>query len=737
MLNFIRKLFKALNSSGKPWQLTGAVVLAMFAGFLPGDSLILIDLLFLALILNVNFGLFLLFSVIFGGIGYLFDPLFESIGYSILTHESLNGFFTTLYNSAFFRWSSFNYTLVTGSLLVSTILAVPMYFILNRFVGLYRVQLGQRLNEWKLTRWMKLFNEEAASSSLFRWWGVGVFGALAAVIALFMLFLFDPLARIGLEKSLSYTLQSEVSIDDFSSSIGDLEVKMSGIEIADKDKLTHNLLEVGSIEFDLAFAALMEKKLMVERLDINALAFGKLRKRPAEPYGKTDTPQQGQEEEGTKGEQKVDPGTPFTLPNVDDILAKESLKSIEEAQKLRADIKQVEEKWAKVSKELKSSNEVDEIKADASALQKSLKGADVKTILSAKQDIDALKAKIEKVKTKYSSLQQEFNADQKRLNKRIRDLKKLPQEDIQRLKQKYSLNASGGANVIGMLIGDEVGRTIKKALYYYERLKPYMDDSSSSNAKELKPPRGQGRWISYANLSDIPEVVIKDAKANILLEDDVLDVKMKDFSSNQKLYKKAMVLTADAKGNRYEHIAAELVDDRRSETAKVHFHAKATGVKSSDLQVQTLMMKDVLSDATIQGEVVDSMIEATTRVQVKKAKLQMPTQQLVNDLLEGITSFNVNIDIDGELEKPSIAVKTDLDRQLSKGVGKMASKAGQKFEAELSAAVTKKIGSSTEGMSADLGDAGSLLKSQQNLLEGIDLDFTSSSSNPIKGLMSF
>jgi uncharacterized protein (TIGR03546 family) len=163
MFNFIRKLFKALNSSGKSWQLSAAIVLAMFAGFLPTNTLILFDILFIALVLNVNFGLFLLFSVIFSGVGYLFDPVFESIGYAVLTSESLNGFFTSLYNSAIFRWTSFNYTLVTGSLIVSSVLALPMLLILNRLIGIYRVQIGAKLNEWKLTRWMKLFNEEAKS----------------------------------------------------------------------------------------------------------------------------------------------------------------------------------------------------------------------------------------------------------------------------------------------------------------------------------------------------------------------------------------------------------------------------------------------------------------------------------------------------------------------------------------------------------------------------------------------
>ncbi len=733
MFNFIRKLFKALNSSGKPWQLTGAIVLAMFAGFLPSSSLIVLDLLFLALILNVNFSLFLLFSVVFGGIGYLFDPLFESIGYSVLTHESLNAFFTTLYNSALFRWSSFNYTLVTGSLIVSAVLAIPMYLVLNRFVRLYRVQLGQRLNEWKLTRWMKLYNEEASSSSIFRWWGVGVFGGLTALIVLFMVFLFDPLARISLEKSLSYTLQSEVSIDDFSSSLSDLKVEISGVQVADKDQLTHNLVQIGSIGFDLAFAALVEKKVMIEDLQVDALAFGVLRQSPAEPYG-TKAVEKQEESKAQSDKKESAAATPFTLPNVDDILAKESLKSVEEAQALRKDIKATQAKWEKVSAELKSSKEVDEIKADALALQTSLKGADVQKILSAKQDIDNLKAKIAKLKTKYADLQKEFTADQKALNRRIGSLKNLPAEDIKRLKEKYSLSASGGANLIGTLLNHQVGAYMKKGLYYYEMLKPYLDDGSSHEAKEVTPSRGEGRWIKYANLSNVPEFVIKNADINVIFEEDILKVNMRDFSSNQKLYQKPMVIKADAKGKAYEHIVANIIDDRRDDKAKTSFDMKAKGAKSAGMTVQTLEMKELLTDAVLNGEIVDRRIKAQSHVQVKKASLQMPSQRLVNDLLEGITQFNIDIKINGAVEEPSISVKSDLDRQLSKGLSSMASKAAKTFEKDLTSGVMNKFGNSNEGISADLGDVSSLLNSKQDALNGINLDFKSASSNPLKGL---
>jgi len=737
MFDFIRKLFKALNSSGKSWQLSGAIVLAIFSGFLPTNSLILFDLLFLALVLNLNFGLFLLFTVIFSGVGYLFDPLFESLGYAVLTNEGLKGFFTTLYNSMLFRWSGFNYTLVTGSLIVSAILALPAFFILNKFIALYRVQLGEKLNEWKLTKWMKLFNEEAKSTSVFRWWGVGVFGGLAAAIILFMVLLFDPIVKFTLEKSLSYALQTQVTIKEFSTSLSKLSVEVSGIEVADKDKLSHNLVQAEKIAFDLGFTALLEKKVMIDLLDVRALAFDIKRGRPAEAYeSRLDKPDEVHKDVEKKDSSTQEISTTFALPDVDDILAKEELTSVKEAQRLRSDISATQEKWKKISAELKAANEIDTIKSDAKKLESSLKGADIQKIASAAKDIDALKMKISSLKNKYGTLQKEFDADQRRLRSQITQLKDLPSKDISRLKKKYSLDATGGANLISILVDKEVGTYMKTALKYYAMIQPYINEDDEVVAEEAKPPRGEGRWIRYANHSKVPELLIKEAKINIKLKHDEVNVMIKDLCSNQKLYGKAMILHADAKGTEYKDILADIIDDRRQEKEKIDFNIRLSGFQKDTYTMEVVEMRDILVDGRLKGTVTDGLILAKSDILVQKVQLQIPSRKILDELVSSISKFKVTVGLKGEVKKPAITVVSDLDKQLSSGLKLIASREVKKFEEELGSGVLKKAGASSEGLNAELGDTGDLLSSKQNALSQIKLDFAST-SNPLKGILPF
>ncbi|MBT8357215.1 MAG: TIGR03546 family protein, partial [Deltaproteobacteria bacterium] len=86
-MQFILKLFRALNSAQTPWQVTLAITLGMVVGLTPLSGIQTVVIFFLAFLLNIHLGLFLASSAFFAGIGYLFDPIFEQIGFALLTSK--------------------------------------------------------------------------------------------------------------------------------------------------------------------------------------------------------------------------------------------------------------------------------------------------------------------------------------------------------------------------------------------------------------------------------------------------------------------------------------------------------------------------------------------------------------------------------------------------------------------------------------------------------------------------
>lgn len=156
MLGPVLKVFKALNSNARPWQLSLGVVFGMIVGLTPLSSLHNLVVVFLAFIINLNIGLMILSFAFFSGVAYLLDPLFHSLGYSVLTAGALNDFWTQFFSCPVFLLGKLNNSIVMGSLLASLALAAPVFFLFNGVVGQYRDKIQGWLNKYPVLGSLKI-----------------------------------------------------------------------------------------------------------------------------------------------------------------------------------------------------------------------------------------------------------------------------------------------------------------------------------------------------------------------------------------------------------------------------------------------------------------------------------------------------------------------------------------------------------------------------------------------------
>ncbi|HNP61575.1 MAG TPA: TIGR03546 family protein, partial [Nitrospirales bacterium] len=91
---------------------------------------------------------------LFTGMAYLLDPLFHLLGLTVLTAPSLEGFWTSLYQSVWWRLEHFNNSIVMGSLVFSVAMFVPVLLLSNLLIRRYR----QHVLAWvQKTRIMQMF----------------------------------------------------------------------------------------------------------------------------------------------------------------------------------------------------------------------------------------------------------------------------------------------------------------------------------------------------------------------------------------------------------------------------------------------------------------------------------------------------------------------------------------------------------------------------------------------------
>ena len=154
MIELLAKLLGVLNSETEPRQISLGFCFAMIAGLTPLLSLHNLFVLLLVLILRVNLSAFLLGLALFAGVAYLLDPLLHLLGLAVLTAASLEGLWTSLYQSVWWRLEYFNNSIVMGSLVFSVGLFVPVLLISNLLIRRYR----QHVLAWvQKTKIMQMF----------------------------------------------------------------------------------------------------------------------------------------------------------------------------------------------------------------------------------------------------------------------------------------------------------------------------------------------------------------------------------------------------------------------------------------------------------------------------------------------------------------------------------------------------------------------------------------------------
>lgn len=155
MITQILKVLRVLASEDSPMQISLAIALAMVMGLTPLFSLHNLLMLIILLSFRINLAAFLLAWAFFSGLAYLLDPLFHSLGQFILQYPAMQDIWTEMYNSAFWRLTNFNNTIVMGSFVTAMLAFIPMLLILNFLIRRYRSHVLVFLKKSKLVTWMQ------------------------------------------------------------------------------------------------------------------------------------------------------------------------------------------------------------------------------------------------------------------------------------------------------------------------------------------------------------------------------------------------------------------------------------------------------------------------------------------------------------------------------------------------------------------------------------------------------
>ena len=525
-----------------------------------------------------------------------------------------------------------------------------------------------------------------------RWSGLAGFIAVVGIIAALFIFLLPFLIKSGIEFAGTKLAGAKVTVDDADVTLSPLGVRLQGLQVADARAPMMNLLEFDEAVADLELAPLMIGKAISNELSVSNLRFHTER----ETSGALEVDIEETEEDSPSLKEKASEA----LPSVDEILAKETLTTPQAGEALKSsweeNSQRIDQAFDKVPDDNSIASYEEQIQDITSGRLESLED-----FRQRKEKLDRLKKQLKEDRDAVRDARDAVRSAKSEVSARLTELRQAPSEDLAYLKDKYQLSGSGVSNITGLLFGDDAANWAREALYWYEKVKPYLESDESAesdNEEDEKAPRLAGRFVHFPSDDPWPDFMIRTARLTGPFDGGQLVISGKDITHQQTVTGRPTVFTATGEGlQKIGDLDGRLVLNHTVGTATDTLTLAISDWKMAPLNLGVsgarLASSRVQLDAT--AEVVRGELDADLDANVTQANFTGDGQTLfareLNAALQGINNFTVDAGVTGTLKNPDVAFGSDLDRQINSAISKRIRAKQDEFERKLRNRLNEKM----------------------------------------------
>jgi uncharacterized protein (TIGR03545 family) len=498
-------------------------------------------------------------------------------------------------------------------------------------------------------------------------------------------------------------------------------LELIGVQITNPDEPMKNVVEISKINTSIDSTLLLRRKVIVNEMALEGVRLDTPRKTSGALKRSTD--KSSSQKPSPTGTSKSLSLPSFEIPSVKNILAKEELKSLTLISSFQKDIKAEKKKWEQALKELPDKKKFEGYKQRIKKIKSSQKGKLGGILSSAgeaasiqkeiKLDLKKIKSAVGGFKTKLATFENRFN-----------QISRAPQKDIQRLKNKYSISPKGLANMSRLLFGAKLSGWVDKAIAWNDRLQPVLQRNAGKDngPVTVKPLRGKGVNVRFKEYRPLPDFLIQNVKANVVLKAGELTGNIKNITPDQNIL--GIPITFAFSGENLEKIGTIKLDGisdyvipaRAQNSVKLSVKKMAISdlVLSSDTKFP-VSLKRALANvdvrAVLRGDNIKSNINATfsgVKLYSNPADKKALMSKVMSSALSGVKNFKATVDVNGTIENYDVDIKSDLDQVLKRSVGSIARKESAKLEAKLKQAVFAKVNGPLKDSKSNLGGFGSI-----------------------------
>lgn len=541
--------------------------------------------------------------------------------------------------------------------------------------------------------------------------GLAVFTALILVVGFFFI---GGWAKQGLEAAATQANGAQVDVASVRLSLSPLGFKINGVEVADSGKPTHNAAVLPEVQVELSLSQLFLGNVRIHKLIVSDVQADVERKQVARlPEAKADEDEDANAGAVASGKEKVSAYTDdiaAKLPSVSSVIDGASANTQQAVTNAGSVLENSKKEVAGAVSKVPNESALAEYKSQIDALENTEISSldDLKDfrdrLATLRADISSDKAAVEELKTVVSDAVQD-NADA------LKAVANAPQQDWQTIVESYPLNEQGLLKVADLLLGDGVWQKVEKAFYWYNKAKPWLAKVRLNKDEDEKPARGEGQFVQFAHPDPTAKFQLDTGLISFVADDWPWELMVENIRSTTDGAVQPVYLKLARGEENNEALLINGVLERMGENSVDTFSLLGQGVAFSprNIDIAGANLNWVPEDADVSGQVVseNGRLDGEITVSFPGSQFDVTGSGDVVGYLQSafnsVSAFKIDVQVSGEIGRPSISVSSDIDNKLSSALKDVAKEEYQAWLTDVENGLNEKVAGLTEQLDGPAG----------------------------------
>lgn len=534
---------------------------------------------------------------------------------------------------------------------------------------------------------------------------------------------------------------AEVNVASVNTSFLRGSFDLHGLQVTDKERPTHNMLEIENIHFKYLWDALLRMKFVVDDASINNIQISKPRKSP----GRVVPPEPAKPS-------KMDAIQLEVIAQVKNKYSKNVLSDVvtlleggdykDQIEKLRGDLKSEarinammidvntkKQFWDTKVKTLSDTSKLKEIDSEVQLISKQ------KNILEQAKGIKKLNDLLKDVNQQYKDVQlasKQLKAEVNAVSEYPKEIEKLVKEDIASLKNRFSVPQIDFKDMAMHLFAGQFAEYIVKARKYQALAKQYIPEKKEKD-EVIPPKRSEGKNYQFPVTTGYPLFWLKRAAISSQGTADTysgnVSGELTNVTTSPKTVGKPIILDVkgDFPGVKVMGVQAKITADF---TRDIGTQSALIKVGSFNVSEKMFVNDDkmrfgflnAVGSSTITASLIQDQIQMSWNSSLNNPKFLVESkskiaQEMLTNILSAIPLITINGSASGSFSNLEMHIASNLGDELGNGFKREIGNKLTEAQDKIQSLVDEKINKPKNDLMAALGGNKNNLSSLNNISE--------------------